>query len=102
MLLTAPVASAGPLSSTAVVSESVRTSDLDSIQQALEHKQVEQRLGELGFTNSEISQRLANANDVELHQLAIQSQTILAGGDGGIIVTVLLIVLLVIVIMRIR
>ncbi len=102
MLLSAPTASANPLPSTAVVSESVRTSDLASIQQALEHKQVQQRLGELGFTTSEINQRLANANDAELHQLAIQSQTILAGGDGGVIVTVLLIVLLVMVILRIR
>ena len=101
-LASAPFASAEPLSSAAVLSESTRASDLDTIQHALEHKQVQQRLGELGFTADEIHQRLANANDSELHQLATQSESIMAGGDGGIIISVLLIVLLVMVILRIR
>jgi hypothetical protein len=98
----APLASASAITSTAIVSESTRATDLATIRQALEHKQVQQRLGELGFSDAEIQQRLANANDADLHQLATQSETIMAGGDGGIIITVLLIVLLVMVILRIR
>lgn len=102
MLASAPFAAADPISSTVILTETSRSIDLDTIQQALEHKLVQQRLGELGFTTAEIDQRLANANDSELHQLATQSEAILAGGDGGIIITVLLIVLLVMVILRIR
>lgn len=98
----APCAVASAIPSTAIVSESARSTDLSTIRQALEHKQVQQRLGELGFTDSEIQQRLANASDSDLHQLATQSQALMAGGDGGVIVTVLLIVLLVMVIIRIR
>lgn len=101
-MVSAPIVSADPISSTVILSDSARSSDLATIQHALEQKLVQQRLGEMGFTTDEINQRLANANDSELHQLATQSQAIMAGGDGGIIITVLLIVLLVFAIMRIR
>lgn len=98
----APPVFADPIPSSAVLLPSARDSDLNTIQQALEHKQVRQRLDELGFTAAEIDQRLANANDAELHQLATQSQALLVGGDGGIIISVLLIVLLVMLILRLR
>lgn len=98
LLAVALFASASAIPSTAILSEAARATDLATIRQALESKQVQQRLGELGFTDAEIQQRLANANDTELHQLATQSQAILAGGDGGIIITVLLVM----VILRIR
>ncbi len=102
ILAVTPRALASAIPSTAIVSESSRSSDLSTIRHALEQKQVQQRLGELGFTDSEIQQRLANASDSELHQLATQSQAVMAGGDGGVIVTVLLIILLVMVIVRIK
>lgn len=95
-----PTASAGVISSQAILSETSRETDLATIRQSLEHKQVKQRLNELGFTDREVQQRLAHATDAELHQLATESQALMAGGDGGIIVTVLVIVILVILIMR--
>ena len=95
-----PIALAGPISSVEIATDSTRTTDLASIQQALESKVVQQRLSELGFTQGEIESRLAQASDAELHQLAVQSETLMAGGDGGIIVTILVIVILVILIMR--
>ncbi len=97
-----PGANAGVISSTAILSETTRETDLATIQSSLEHKQVQQRLAELGFTDAEVQQRLANASDAELHQLAIQSQAMMAGGDGGIIITVLVIILLVYLIMRVK
>lgn len=97
-----PGANAGVISSTAILSETTRVTDLAAIQCSLEHKQVQQRLAELGFTDAEVQQRLANASDAELHQLAIQSEAMMAGGDGGIIITVLVIILLVYLIMRVR
>lgn len=102
LFVAAPRASASAISSTAIAAESTRATDLATVRQVLEHKQVQQRLGELGFTDAEIQQRLANANDAELHQLATQSEAVMAGGDGGIIITVLLIVLLVMVILHLR
>ena len=96
----APLALAGPISSVEIVTDSTRTADLATVQLALEQKVVQQRLSELGFSQGEIEMRLAQASDAELHQLAVQSETLMAGGDGGIIITVLVIVILVILIMR--
>ncbi len=93
----APVALAGPISSATMVAGSSRTADLASIRLALEHKVVQQRLGELGFTPGEVSQRLAHASDAELHQLAIQSENLQA---GGFLIGILVVVILVMVIMR--
>lgn len=94
-----PSGLAGPISSTGIVAASGRTTDLATIQSALEHKVVQQRLQDLGFTPAEIQQRLSQASNADLHQLAVESEKVMAGGD--IIVTVLLVVLLVLLILRI-
>lgn len=97
----APSAQAGPISSFDMLAGSTRAADLNTIQQALEHKMVKQRMGELGFTAGEIQLRLANASDAELHQLATQSETMMAGGVIGLVISLLVIVLLVMLVMRV-
>ena len=96
----APITSAAVIPSRAIVAETGREADLVTIRQSLENKQVKHRLGELGFTDAEIQQRLAHASDAELHQLATQANAVMAGGDAGIIVTILVIVILVLIIQR--
>ncbi len=81
--------------------EAARAADLATIQQMLEMKVVQHRLEVLGFTPAEIEVRLSLASDAELHQLATQSEDVLAGGAAGLVVTVLVVILLVIIIMRI-
>ncbi len=98
----APVALAGPIASSEMLTDSTRTTDLATIQQALEHKVVQQRLGELGFTGAEIQQRLDHATDAELHQLATESEAMMAGGITGLVISVLVIILLVFLIMRVK
>lgn len=100
MFAAAPLASASVIPSRAIVAETGREADLVTIRQSLENKQVKHRLGELGFTDAEIQQRLAHASDAELHQLATQANAVMPGGDAGIIVTVLVIVILVLLIQR--
>ena len=97
----APSGLAGPISSPALSAVPTREADLASIQVALEHKVVQQRLQELGFTSTEIQQRLAQATDAELHQLATESEAMMAGGVAGLIISVLVIIILVVLIMRI-
>jgi hypothetical protein len=97
----APSALAGPITSVEMFAATDRAADLNTIQQALEHKVVKQRMGELGFTEGEIQLRLANASDAELHQLATQSETMMAGGVLGLVISVLVIVLLVFLVMRV-
>ncbi len=96
-----PVALASPIPSTVITAGDARAADIQTIQKALEMKVVEHRLGELGFTKAEIEERITFASDEELHQLASQSETVMAGGDGGILVTILIVVLLIILIQRI-
>ncbi len=97
----APSALAGQISSVEMLAGSTRAADLVTIQKALEHKVVNQRMTELGFTSTEIQLRLANASDAELHQLATESEKLMAGGVAGLLISLLVIILLVFLIMRV-
>ncbi|MCC5849407.1 MAG: PA2779 family protein [Verrucomicrobia bacterium] len=92
-----PMAAADFIPSTLIQDADMRDSDLATIQQALELKVVQHRLEELGFTGEEIQTRLALATDEEVHQLALHSESVMAGGG---VVEVLLVVVLVLLILR--
>ena len=96
-----PMAAAAPIPSALINVEDARSADIATIQKSLEMKVVQDRLEQLGFTTAEIEERLLYADDAELHQLAIHSETMMAGGSAGVLVTVLVVVLLVILILRI-
>ncbi len=96
-----PALQGNPVMSEPVSMEEARAADLATIQQMLELKVVQHRLAELGFTQEEIELRVAMASNADLHQLASQSEHMLAGGSGGLLVTVLVVVLLVLLILRI-
>ncbi len=96
-----PSSYGNPIRSAPVSVDDARAADLATIQQALELKVVQHRLEALGFTQDEIASRLAMASNADLHQLATQSEDVLAGGSTGLLVTVLVVVLLVLLILRI-
>lgn len=80
-----------------------RTDELQLVQRVLENKMVRQRLADLGFTSEEINNRLAAVSDAQLHELAMQIDALVPGGDLdgllGTILTIALIVLVVVVIL---
>jgi hypothetical protein len=80
-----------------------RAQDLQTVQAVLEHKVIRQKLLELGLTDEEINGRLNRLSDAQLHQAAMQINSLSPGGsiDGalGTILTVLLIILVVVVIL---
>ena len=86
------------LSSGQTISE--RTAHIASIQNALEHKVVSQRLADYGLTKEEVSAKLDTLSDEQLHQLASLSDDV-GGGVLGVIIAVLLIILLVVVILKV-
>lgn len=86
-----------PLPSEIIATESTRDADLQTIQQTLEMKVVQQRLIQIGFSDDEIAARLERATDEELRLMAQHAEQITQGAG---VVTVLLVVLLVIVILR--
>lgn len=74
--------------------------DLEIISKALESKLVKQRLQDLGYSEQEIQDRLEQLSAEELHQLALQIDSLTQGGVLGFLIAVLVIVVLVLVILR--
>lgn len=95
-----PTSLGSPIPSMIVDSESTREADLATIQHALEQKVVQDRLEKLGFSKAEIEERLADATDQELHQMAIHAEELVAGGNSAGIVGILVVVLLVVLIIH--
>lgn len=85
------------LSSGETISE--RAAQMASIQNALEHKIVAQRLADYGLAQEEVAVKLGTMSDQQLHQLAALSGDI-GGGTLDTIIAVLVIVLLALVILK--
>lgn len=104
VLILAPAAEAA-FAPTAVVDADGRPLDRDedlrAIRGALERRQVEQRLVDLGVDPAEARAKIDALSDDEIHAAADQVRALVPGGDGlGLVVGVLVIVLLVIVILK--
>ena len=80
---------------------SLREQDMHTVQKVLENKLVSKRLEAMGYSSSEIEERVSQLSDQELHSLANQMESLAPGGDGiGFVIGLLVIILLVIVILR--
>lgn len=74
-----------------------RATDIEKIRVVLQHKMVAQRLHDIGFSADEISSRLTNLNDQQLHSFAQQLDDLKVGGIDAIWWLVIAIAVLVIV-----
>ena len=94
-----PVKSFAYIADSATVTD-LRGADMDKVQRALESKVVANRLLELGLSEEEVSERLAQLTDEELHQFASKVDDLSSGGSflgvtiGILVVGVLVLVLL--------
>ena len=81
------------------LSPAERSSDLQKVQKFLEMKMVRERLKEYGLTQDEITARLDQLSDGQIHQLALKVDDLrVAADDGlGIIVALLVIAILVVI-----
>ncbi len=87
--------------SEAVVAEHSREADLARIQRVLESKLVSDKLSESGLSQDEISGRLSQLSDEDVHSFASELESVNPGGDGvGLVIGLLVIVILVIIILR--
>jgi predicted PurR-regulated permease PerM len=78
----------------------IRNQDLETISKALETKIIKQRLQDLGYSDQEIQDRLDQLSDQEIHNLAVQIDSLTQGGATGLIIGILVIIILVLVIFR--
>jgi len=69
-----------------------RASDLERVQKVLEMKMVKERLKAFGLTEGEVTKRLNQLNDDQLHQLALHLDELKTGGDGAAVVIIILLV----------
>jgi predicted PurR-regulated permease PerM len=76
--------------------------DMDTIQRALETKQVQEKLKDYGLTPEEVSSRLSTMTPEQIHMLATASDDVLAGGDSflGTVIAILVIIILIVVILK--
>jgi hypothetical protein len=63
----------------------------------LENKLIQQRLGDLGFTQEEVNAKLNGLSDAQLHQMASQIDALLPGGSVDLTTIIALLVILAIV-----
>jgi hypothetical protein len=75
--------------------------DVERIRTALEQKLVRQRLQDLGFSADEISTRLSELTDGQIHYFATRLDDLKVGGDGlGFVIAILVIIALVLLIIQ--
>ena len=88
-------------SETLALSPAARAADTETIRAALEQKLVRQRLADIGFSADEISARLSELSDEQVHYFASKLDELKVGGDGlGILIGILVIVVLVLLILH--
>jgi hypothetical protein len=77
-----------------------RQADLGKIQKVLETKMIRDRLEQYGLTQDEVNARLSQLSDQQMHNFALQLDTLKVGGDGlGIVIALLVIAILVVILL---
>lgn len=79
-----------------------RTAELEKIRSVLEMKAVRERLTQFGLSHDEITARLSQLSDEQIHKLALQLDDLRVGQDSGlgVIIAFLVIIILIIVILQ--
>lgn len=79
-----------------------RNADLGKIQKVLEVKTIRERLMQFGLTQDEIQKRLAQLNDHQIHQIALQLDDLKIGQNDvlGVIIALLVIAILIVVLLK--
>lgn len=78
-----------------------RNTDIEKIRMILETKMVRERLKAFGMSQQDISSRLENLSDQQLHQLALKVDDLKIGGDGlGVVIALLVIAILVVILLQ--
>jgi hypothetical protein len=77
---------------------SARVADLERVQSVLESKLVQQRLADVGLTADEVNARVSRLSDAELHQLAMNLDGLLPGGDVGVGFLIAVVIVLIVIV----
>jgi hypothetical protein len=80
-----------------------RVTDLGKIQKVIEVKAISERLKQFGLTQDEVQARLAQMNDQQIHQVALQLDSLKVGQSDAlfVIIAILVIAILVVVLLKV-
>ena len=98
------LSSSSPASISVHSDSASREQNISNIQKVLETKVLQQRLKDLGLTAEQISSRISQLTDAQLHQISSKIDSMQTGGgdDGlGVIIALLVIAILVVVLLQV-
>ena len=98
------LSSSSPVSNPLSPDPAHREREIKNIQKILETKLLQQRLKDLGLNTEQISSRISQLSDAQLHQISSKIDSMQTGGgdDGlGVIIALLVIAILVVVLLQI-
>jgi hypothetical protein len=85
------------------LAQSERVADLEKIQKVIEVKAISERLKQFGLTQDEVQTRLAQMSDQQIHQVALQLDSLKVGQSDVlfVIIAILVIAILVVVLLKV-
>jgi hypothetical protein len=85
------------------LSQSDRVADLGKIQKVIEVKAISERLKQFGLTQDEVQSRLAQMSDQQIHQVALQLDSLKVGQSDAlfVIIAILVVAILVVVLLKV-
>ena len=85
------------------LAQSDRAADLGKIQKVIEVKAISERLTQLGLTQGEVQSRLSQMSDQQIHQVALQLDSLKVGQSDAlfVIIAILVIAILVVVLLKV-
>ena len=80
-----------------------RGADIEKIQKVIEVKAISERLTQLGLTQGEVQSRLGQMSDQQIHQVALQLDSLKVGQSDAlfVIIAILVIAILVVVLLKV-
>ena len=80
-----------------------RGADIEKIQKVIEVKAISERLKQFGLTQNEVQARLAQMSDQQIHQVALQLDSLKVGQSDAlfVIIAILVIAILVVVLLKV-
>jgi len=80
-----------------------RGADIEKIQKVIEVKAISERLKQFGLTQNEVQSRLAQMSDQQIHQVALQLDSLKVGQSDAlfVIIAILVIAILVVVLLKV-
>jgi hypothetical protein len=85
------------------LAQSDRVADIEKIQKVIEVKAISERLKQFGLTHDEVQSRLAQMSDQQIHQVALQLDSLKVGQSDAlfVIIAILVIAILVVVLLKV-